>query len=356
VALRVDLGAFVCTPVPGIPDPAHQQVLSRIQAAFGGRDPKEGLAGLARTIGLSDPGTDLMLIVEPGGALRIMNRREALQTGGLIGITLAVPPRALDPDQSAALASSIGNRRIGLSAIQSLRTILGEFRRLDDQIGSSTVRPAALTHLRMVQALRGNGAAEEAEAALGSVEAEFAQFIGWLSFDTRDYRSAERYFLVAFKAADGAGDDALAAHVLKWLSLMEIDRKDKWEAVRYAEAAATRAAKIPSRTLHTSAAVTKARAYGSAGKADSCRAALEEGEVAASQAVPEDAPPFLYYFDPSVMAGAQGIAFALLGDASSAQAALERSIAALPADFVRDKAFYCAWIHRARIGSGLKRR
>jgi transcriptional regulator with XRE-family HTH domain/tetratricopeptide (TPR) repeat protein len=352
VALRVDLGAFVCTPVPGVPDPAHQQVLSRIQAAFGGRDPREGLAGLARTIGLSDPGTDLMLIVEPTGALRIVNRREALQTGALLGISLSVPSRTLDPDQSAALATSIGSRRIGMSAIQSLRTILGEFRRLDDQIGSSAVRPSVLNHLRMVQALRGNGSTEEAEAALSSVEAEFAQFIGWLSFDTRDYRSAERYFLIAFKAADAAGDDALAAHVLKTLSLLEIDRKSQAEAIRYAEVAAKRATGASSRTLCASTASTKARAYGHAGRTNACKAALAEAEAAASEAVPEDAPHFLYYFDQSTVRGHRGIALSLLGESKSAQAALEQTVASIPAIYVRDKAYYCVCLAMSLAGAG----
>ncbi len=38
-ALKVDLGTFLCTQAPGIPDPDHQRLLTHLREAFQGRDP-----------------------------------------------------------------------------------------------------------------------------------------------------------------------------------------------------------------------------------------------------------------------------------------------------------------------------
>jgi len=351
-ALRVDLGTFVCTPVPGVPDPAHQQVLGRLQAAFGGRDPRSGLANLAQTIGLSDPGADLMLIVEPAGGLKIVNRREALQTGGVIGISLALPPRILDPDQSAALATSIGKRKIGLSAVQSLRSILNAFRHLDDQLGSAGLRQAVLVHLRLVQALRGSGRTEEAESALRSIEAEFAQFAGWLAFDACDYRAAERYLLIAYKAADSEGDEALAAHVLHRMGYLASYQGDWQEGVRRGEAASARAAKTPFPALRAVTATTRGRAYAKGGNVSKCMAALDEAEADLNRPASASNPECLYYFSHSTLDAGRGIYLALLGDHLQAQSALRRAVASIPAAFVRDKSFYQVWLATSLADAG----
>src|SRR6266511_3204464 len=89
VALQLDLGVFITSPVPGIPDGDQQAMLSLLKRAFAGRDPRDGLADLARIADSADAEDDLMLIVEPGGRLSFVNRREALKTGGVMGISLA---------------------------------------------------------------------------------------------------------------------------------------------------------------------------------------------------------------------------------------------------------------------------
>jgi transcriptional regulator with XRE-family HTH domain len=89
VALQLDLGVFLTESVPGVPDADQQAMLSLLKRAFAGRDPKDGLADLARIADAADAEDDLMLIVEPGGRLGLVNRREALKTGGVVGISLA---------------------------------------------------------------------------------------------------------------------------------------------------------------------------------------------------------------------------------------------------------------------------
>src|SRR6266540_959845 len=65
-ALRVDLAAFLCDPIPDLPDGEQQQLLATLRDAFMGDDPRAGLARLAHRLADMEPGHELMLVVLPG--------------------------------------------------------------------------------------------------------------------------------------------------------------------------------------------------------------------------------------------------------------------------------------------------
>jgi transcriptional regulator with XRE-family HTH domain len=81
VALRLDLGELVTTPVPGIPDADQRAMLALLRQAFAGRDPKAALAELARSPQAADAEDLLLVVVGPGG-LRVANRRERYRRNG----------------------------------------------------------------------------------------------------------------------------------------------------------------------------------------------------------------------------------------------------------------------------------
>src|SRR6266581_4884348 len=172
-ALRVDLAAFLCDPIPGLPDGEQQQLLATLRDAFMGSDPRAGLARLAHRLADMEPGHDLMLVVLPGGQWKVVNRRDALKLGAVLGVSLATP--ALNPDQAGELVASLESRQI--------------------------------THAGVA-------------AALSTVAAELHQLAGWLSFDTGDYDAASGHYRAGLRAAEHAGNDAMAAHVLGWMSYL----------------------------------------------------------------------------------------------------------------------------------------
>src|SRR6266511_1305104 len=61
-ALRVDLAAFLCDPIPDLPDGEQQQLLATLRDAFMGDDPRAGLARLAHRLADMEPGHELMLV------------------------------------------------------------------------------------------------------------------------------------------------------------------------------------------------------------------------------------------------------------------------------------------------------
>jgi len=151
-ALRVDLAAFLCDPIPGLPDGEQQQLLATLRDAFMGSDPRAGLARLAHRLADMEPGHDLMLVVLPGGQWKVVNRRDALKLGAVLGVSLATP--ALNPDQAGELVASLESRRVTRAGVAALRAIVTAYRRLDDEIGSATLRPLVQPNLQIVKGLQ----------------------------------------------------------------------------------------------------------------------------------------------------------------------------------------------------------
>src|SRR6266536_2427218 len=151
-ALRVDLAAFLCDPIPDLPDGEQQQLLATLRDAFMGDDPRAGLARLAHRLADMEPGHELMLVVLPGGQWKVVNRRDALKLGAVLGVSLATP--ALNPDQAGELVASLESRQITHAGVAALRAVVTAYRRLDDEIGSATLRPLVQHNVQIVKGLQ----------------------------------------------------------------------------------------------------------------------------------------------------------------------------------------------------------
>ncbi len=346
-ALRVDLAAFLCDPIPGLPDGEQQQLLATLRDAFMGSDPRAGLARLAHRLADMEPGHDLMLVVLPGGQWKVVNRRDALKLGAVLGVSLATP--ALNPDQAGELVASLESRRVTRAGVAALRAIVTAYRRLDDEIGSATLRPLVQHNLQIVKGLQTRS--EDIGAALSTVAAELHQLAGWLSFDTGDYDAASAHYRAGLRAAEHAGNHAMAAHVLGWMSYLASTTTHPHEGIRIADAALQRAAKTPSRRLRASLARMKAHAHARAGEAQDCDQALGQAETDLTAADPADDPEFIYWFDEAVFLAHAGIAHVLLEQPGQAQAALERSLTMLDPTCVRDRAFHLTWLAASHVAA-----
>src|SRR6266542_3890387 len=64
--LRVDLGAFLCDPVPGLADESHRDVLLMLRDAFANGEPRSRLSHLAQRLAeVNADADDLVLVVLP---------------------------------------------------------------------------------------------------------------------------------------------------------------------------------------------------------------------------------------------------------------------------------------------------
>ncbi|HZD37522.1 MAG TPA: helix-turn-helix transcriptional regulator [Actinomycetes bacterium] len=337
--LRIDLGAFLCDAVPGLPEGDQQQILLTLRDAFQGHDPRRGMARLASRVAEADAEGDLMLVVLPGGQWKVVNRRDALKLGAVLGVSLAAPD--LNPHQAGELVASIQTREVSRAGVGALRAVVAAYRRLDDEIGSTALRPLVEHNLRVVKGLRAKSSG--VQVALGSVAAEMDQLAGWLCFDDGDDEGARTHFGRALRAADQAGSFAVAAHALSQLSYVETDAHNPLAAINAAESGLARAAKTPSHRLRASIGAFQARAHAEAGEANRAKAAIGHAEEALHAARHEDDPPFMYYFDRAVLDGHAGLAYATLGEPRPADHALSRAVAEVSPAFVRDRAVYLVY-------------
>src|SRR6266508_867967 len=310
-ALRVDLAAFLCDPIPDLPDGEQQQLLATLRDAFMGDDPRAGLARLAHRLADMEPGHELMLVVLPGGQWKVVNRRDALKLGAVLGVSLATP--ALNPDQAGELVASLESRQITHAGVAALRAVVTAYRRLDDEIGSATLRPLVQHNVQIVKGLQTR---------------------------SEDLRAAEH-----------AGNDAMAAHVLGWMSYLASTTTHPHEGIRIADAALQRAAKTPSRRLRASLARMKAHAHARAGEARGCEQALGQAATDLAAADPADDPEFIYSFDEAVLLAHAGIVNVLLQQPAQAQAALERSLTMFDPTCVRDRAFHLTWLAAGHVAA-----
>jgi len=153
--LRVDFGTFLTEPVPGVSDDEQQRMLALLREA----------------------------IVDPGGRLKIVNRRDAMTAGGLLAVTLATSYQGWF--EGEAVASTVERGTIDMGGVRSLRTIVGEYRRLDDTIGPEPLRPGVATHLHILESLRGRGSSDQVERELGRIvlppsRSVDAATVGWV--------------------------------------------------------------------------------------------------------------------------------------------------------------------------------
>ncbi len=288
-ALRVDLGRFLGEPAPGVDDGEQRQLLGLLRDAFAGREPIAALAALARIAGSVEPGDELMLLVEAGGAIRLVNRREMIKAGGaLVGISLAGSVSRLYRDGELAGAT------ISLQGAERLGVIVAEFRRLDDEVGPGPLRAGVASHLGIVEGLRGWGADDRVERELGRVAAELEQLGGYLAYNAGQRRQAIDWLRKAHATARRIEDDQLAAYVLGWLSVAAGDARPQ-EAVAHADAGLDHARKAGPPRLVAALCLRSARAHALVGDADQVKARVDGAKTVFAED-PED-PAWLYWLD-----------------------------------------------------------
>jgi hypothetical protein len=327
VALQLDLGVFLTEPVPGIPNGDQQAMLSLLKRAFAGRDPKDGLADLARIAGAADAEDDLMLIVEPGGRLRLVNRREALKTGGVVGISLAGSLGWLYQEEARAAMAGAGT--ISRTGTGSLRAIVTAYRSLDDEIGPEPLRAGVASHLQVVEGLRGAGKTGEVERDLGRIAGELEQLSGWLAQNSGDQPAARTYYRKALATARRVGDRTLAAYTLGWMSVLEGDLRHPTDAVTYADAGVEESRRSGSHRLTAALLLRSARANGQAGDGDAVRERIDAARGELRDVGMGEDPPFIYWFDLAELDAQAGSAFVFVGAPREAEPLLRTRVASL---------------------------
>ena len=197
--------------------------------------------------------------------------------------------------QSGELLGGAG-RRIPDEHVTAVEEITARLRRMDDQGAGGAVLDLVRSELRHVLDLLRHYRYETATGLrLHADAAELMRLAGWLSFEAGQHPAAQRYWIAALRGAQAAGDRALGANVLGFMSCQAKDLGRYGEAVRLAEAALHGCAGASPRVaaiLHLRLAEAQAMTQDTKG----CRSSIDQAREAFRASPPDYGEPDWFYW------------------------------------------------------------
>lgn len=246
----------------------------------------------------------------------------------------------LQPSPAADDASPVDHLR-------RLRAILVDS---DNLLGPRTVVQAVQDHISVIQQLREQYSGADRRALL-QVQAEYAEFAGWLHQDIGDFQAARFWLDRALELAYAGGDSEFPVFVLARKSQLAGDMHDAASAIDLADAAAT-----TGQSHHRLAGVAMTyAAHGHAldGQRRASMVALDHARQQLGMSSTEESPARLAkWLDESYIEVQRARCLSILGDHLAAAAIYEQAIEDLPPQYRRDRGVYLARAGHAHAGGG----
>jgi tetratricopeptide (TPR) repeat protein len=270
-------------------------------------------------------------LVEVDGVDR---RHFLLVTGG--ALTTFAHDWLFDPER---IVAATRGRRIDHAVVDDLERIADARRHLDDSLGGAALLRPAREDLRLVVEILTNAAyTEDVGRRLYAVAAEFARIASGLAFDCDQPAVAQRYSLVALRAAHLSADRSLGAHILIDMS-EHAKYSEPRDALRLAESAL-----VGARDLSPAMA---ARVHGGICMAAACTGDARAADQASGRMLdltavvdPAGEPSYIYWWSEAYAHYRVGQALLALGDAKGAVDHYRRALSRLDPGYQRDRALF----------------
>lgn len=277
-----------------------------------------------------------------------MERRHFLALTGLT-LTAVAHQWLFDP---ARVAASLMGKRVDHAVVADLERVADARRRMDDALGGGTLLPAVREDLRLVVAMLKNAAySEEVGKRLHAVAAEYCRQAGWLAYDSGQPALSQRYFLAAMRAAHVSGDRALGANILGNMSVQAAQSSNPRDSIILAESAlAVEKQLTPAVAASLHGRLALGAAY--AGDAAAWRRGHNRSFELLARSVPEEEPPWIYWFTQADAEGLTGWSLLALGRPAEAEPHLRRAVATIDPAFARDRSGMLLDLATARLGAG----
>jgi transcriptional regulator with XRE-family HTH domain len=236
----------------------------------------------------------------------------------------------LDADQRDRIAYSVKHpARIDAAAISALADSLAAQRRLDDVLGPEPIIPATLAQTAVVTALL-RDARGPVRQELTEVAAEYVQFAGWLHAETRRDREAVRLLADAEDLADEADNGTLQAQAANFRGYLARQQARPRAVVRWFLTA--HHAPGASAAQRVGDAAQAAQGYAVLGEADTARRLLDTAGSLLDTAAKEEPPGTAYWLRGDFHRLNIGLAHLALGENGEAADHLAAGLSGLPED------------------------
>jgi hypothetical protein len=264
----------------------------------------------------------------------------------LLGSSITTPAHEWLLAHPAEAVTRPTGTAVPVGDVDALDQITACLRRMDDHGSGSQLLALVQENLRYVTGLLDTRRyTDTVGRRLHATAAELLRLAGFTAFDTAQHGLAQRYFVAALHTAQTAGDKALGANILGFMSCQAKDLGGGREAVLLAE---TARAGYPgaSGTVRAILALRAAEAYANDRTATAIRrvtdtrGAIDDAFTALdSTAAPSSGAPSWSYWMTSSQAHAQaGYCFLTIGDHPRARHHLHRSLQPQGSDYSREGA------------------
>lgn len=269
--------------------------------------------------------------------------RRALLRGGAAGAALvATGPAATPMASGSAFVPDVHP----VLHLQNLRRALVD---CDNVLGPLGVVHTVRDHIRLIQQLRGDATGADRQALL-QVQAEYAEFCGWLYQDAGDYRAAEYWTDRALSWSHAVESPELVAYVMVRKAQLAGDMNNPADAVDLADAARV-LAPIRSR-LAAMGAVYGAHGHALSGNRTASARAYDTALDLVSD-LREDSPRRRGgWLDAAYIQAQRAYSLSVLGDHRAAAEGFMQAIGTLPPAYRRDRGVYLARAAVAQARSG----
>jgi tetratricopeptide (TPR) repeat protein len=266
--------------------------------------------------------------------------RRAFLSGGLGVAALTAVTAAAGPSaQNVAALRLPAARNTGLTPVEHLRDLRRVLVDSDNLLGSGAVIPAVSAQINVIQQLL-TGRRGADRHALVTLQAQYAEFAGWLHQDARDFRGAQFWLDRALEWSHMAADSEMSTYIMARKSQLAGDMTDAAGAVDLAAAAAKMSRRRSK--LRATAATYGAHGHALAGQRSACLRSIDRASEVAGHLDSDPSSPWASWLDVSYIEVQHGRCLAILGEHDQAATVFRQAIRDLPVSYRRDRGVYLA--------------
>ena len=256
----------------------------------------------------------------------------------------AVSGPVISGKASTAALARVGGSVVGADPIEHLRKLRAVLVESDNLLGPRHIVATVEEHIRLISQLREARSGADRRALL-DIQAQYAEFAGWLHQDLGDFGQARHWLDRALELSHAAGDQEMATYILARKSQLAGDMHDGTGSVDLAVAARNMAR--PRSRLAAVAPTYAAHGHALLGEESETLRALDDAGAGLSDLDDDPSSRWASWLDPAYIAVQRAHCLEILGKHGQAATIFKQAISGMAPAYRRDRGVYLAREARA---------
>lgn len=270
--------------------------------------------------------------------------RRTFLLGAASATTMAVPGKGASRGRNAAALTRASAPDADASPVEHLRNLRAVLVESDNILGPRHIVSTVEEHIGLIGQLRQARTGADRQALL-DMQAQYAEFAGWLHQDLGDFARAGHWLNRALEWSHAAGDQVMVTYILARKSQLAGDMHDGATAVDLAGAAANTAR--PRSRLSAAAATYAAHGYALLGEHGETLRVIDDAHGRLGDLDDDLASHWGSWLDNAYVTVQRAHCLEILGDHGQAATVFQQAIKDLRPEYRRDRGVYLAREARA---------